>query len=302
LLRGRRNDEDDWSDRSDESKEFVDFLLQSPEQRPTAAQALMHPWLRGSSLLPAVDEPSIEANYKLLCYMLATLLIPVRLKKQDSYMLRLAFGHVDADSDGFLTIEEAQRVLSRSSSNASPGSVCDALQCMDVTDAGVVDLCATLCADLLTRECIAKDTGAQPPTGAELVVLLLKRFFDVFGAEATTGEIRARLESSGHDLASHCDLSYDTILEYLPDDVIDRQGLISGLLESQGEGTPLGGDCHLSGSRCQPGRLDSIGWLFSGMVRTCNSDAGSRRNGRSSGGDLLGGHCETLSRRCSNEY
>lgn len=39
-----------WNDISEEAKDFVSRLLErDPERRPTAKQALEHPWLRGTS-------------------------------------------------------------------------------------------------------------------------------------------------------------------------------------------------------------------------------------------------------------
>jgi len=76
------DDEDGWSDRSNLSRDFVMRLLRPSGERPTAAKALQHPWLK--SLLPIGgvhlrdgSDTSREARHKTLCYTLAVLLVPV---------------------------------------------------------------------------------------------------------------------------------------------------------------------------------------------------------------------------------
>ena len=50
-----------WANKSDEAKDFIERLLDmNPATRPTAAEALEHPWIRGNVLEMEADAAQHE--------------------------------------------------------------------------------------------------------------------------------------------------------------------------------------------------------------------------------------------------
>merc|ERR1719506_463315 len=150
-LGGKRNFDDVWAERSPESRDFVECLLQpEPGQRATAARALTHPWLKGlMTHVPATgsqcnimdDDAAREMSVKTLCYTLAVLLIPVLVPYRDFEQLRFAFADHDTDRDGFNSEKVVHRILLTRC--ALSEAVTPALAIMDIGKTGAVDLCAT---------------------------------------------------------------------------------------------------------------------------------------------------------------
>lgn len=244
-----QSDDDIWSERSHQSRDFVQRLLRPANERYTAARALQHPWLKGA-VIPIGLEASKgakEARHKTLCYMLAVLLVPVAVPFRDFEKLRNGFARCDRDEDGIISRAMGQRLLLGRCNLRE--AVDAALDIADVEKSGVLDLCACACADLIAREFFGAGPTSQPlagPFGAkDLAPRLLKRFFDTFGDRgqnlAMKASIRSKIRTAtARDVEQNAGVRYDDILEDLPeDDLIDSRQLAGHLCASGGRGTPL---------------------------------------------------------------
>lgn len=250
-------DEEGWSERSSLSRDFVQRLLRPDGERPTAAKALQHPWIKG--LLPiggvhlrADNDLAREARHKTLCYTLAVLLVPVMVPYRDFEQLRVAFNQSDSDHDGYISRGASQRLLL---TRCSLREAVDAA--VDIADVGkeeVVDLCAAAAADVIAREFFAAGPTGAPLAGplraTDLAPRMLKRFFEVFGdrkePRSSAQSIRSKLRTAtARDFEAFAGVRYDSIIACLPEDQpIDSQVLASELTVNAGEGTPLRG-CEL---------------------------------------------------------
>merc|ERR1719333_1275072 len=136
------------------SQDLVRRLLRNtPQDRPTAAQALQHPWLR------APAEVVKEASEKSICYLLAILMVPILVPHRDFEDLRFAFQNADSDGDGFATRAALTGVLQHRNTSAEVAAA--ALTVADVPKTDVLDLCGVSVADLIAREfCLREPGGA----------------------------------------------------------------------------------------------------------------------------------------------
>lgn len=265
LARRVRNsvDEDAWNDRSPMARDFVQRLLRPAGERPTAAKALQHPWMKGvvplsGSNLRADTDVARDLRHKTLCYSLAALLVPVIVPYRDFEQLRVAFQKADMDKDNFIPRATAQRLL-LSRCNLSE-AVTPALSIADVGKSDVLDLCAVACADLIVREFFAAGPTSSPLVGpfraTDLAPRMLKRFFEVFGdrrdgsqqATVRASNVKAKLRTAtARDVELHGNVRYDELLACLPEDQpIDFQLLTTQLSANAGRGTPLGTDGEMS--------------------------------------------------------
>lgn len=231
--------DDDWFERSRASKDFVQTLLQPASERPTAARALQHLWIR--SMTPSCPtEIMTDTPSKMVCYMLAVLLLPAMTPYGDFEKLNWGFTNCDTDGDGLAPIAAAHRLLQTRSMSRESASA--ALEIADVGSTGVVDLCGAAVADLIGREFM----GSGPIQAAECTQRLLSRIFQVYGEQrqtVTCAQIRARLRTATwREVERSCGVNYDEILScFLEGSPIDGQVMTSQLIHYGGMGTPLGG-------------------------------------------------------------
>lgn len=252
-------EDDGWNDRSDMARDFVQRLLRPASERPTAAKALNHPWLKaltsfGSPNSSADNNVARELRHKTLCYTLGVILLPVIVPYRDFEKLRHAFQQHDPDRDGYIPRAVAQSLLlSRCSLTEA---VIPALSIVDIDRVDVLDLCAIACADLIVREFFAAGPTGAPLVGpfraTDLAARMLKRFFDVFGdrrdgapqAFVSTSALRAKLRTAtAREVEFHANVRYDDLISCLPEDrPVDTQILTSQLTAAAGKGTPLSAD------------------------------------------------------------
>jgi len=287
-LLGRQEDEG-WSERSPMARDFVQRLLRPAGERPTAAKALFHPWLKGIMPLNTLNasqgntQEARELRYKTLCYTLAIILLPVVVPYRDFDQLRAAFQQMDPDRDGFIPRAVGQRLLlSRCNINEA---VMPALSIVDVGRTDTCDLASIAIADLIVREFFASGPTSSPlvgPFGAtDLAPRLLKRFFEVFGdkrngaavAAVQAGSIKSKLRTAtAKDIEVHANVRYDDLLSCLPEDrVIDSQLLTTQLSASAGRGTPLGMDQELSPIETKSAWGGGFSLDILGIFHTCSS-------------------------------
>mmetsp|Transcript_788 Transcript_788/g.2032 ORF Transcript_788/g.2032 Transcript_788/m.2032 type:complete len:569 (+) Transcript_788:68-1774(+) len=299
-----REQADAWDSRSDLSRDFVKRLLKSKaSDRPTAAAMLQHPWIQ--SCYPVdldlwhPDSASLpDLRSRLMCYLLAVLLLPVSAQYREVFQLRSAFAASDIDRDGLVPAAVARRLLR--DKGALPSDADAALDAVDVTRTGVVDLCALLAAWLIARSFCGIENGeprcCRP---ADLSQRLLRGFFRAFG-DAQRGVTDVASISRRHDavvareVEMHAGVRYDELIACLPDeDAFGAEALAAAISESQGRGTPLavgeGGD-HGEESELSWGDaigLERVQDLIKNVFQTCGFTATPR--GR------WDGHCEVVS-------
>lgn len=246
----RFSEEEGWDERSDSSRDFVRYLLRSAGDRPTAAQALHHPWLKGTLGIPrwqmgsAGADAMQEHQVKSLCYLVAVLLVPVAVPNRDFEELRSAFKAVDVDADGYATRAALANVLRGRGITAEAAAM--AIAIADVPRTDVLDLCGASVADLIAREFLAPGPGRHTPDGAaELAPKMLQRFFQAFSDRqqpaVTAAGVRARLRTStARSVELHAGVRYDEIIDCFPEDsTVDAPTLTAVLSGSGGQGTPL---------------------------------------------------------------
>jgi hypothetical protein len=289
LARRVRTLEDDgWAERSHMSRDFVQRLLRPAGERPTAAAALNHPWLKGLTPLSgpnwrADNDVARDLRHKTLCYTLGSILLPVIVPFRDFEQLRVAFQQSDTDRDGWVPRAVAQRLLlSRCNLNEA---IIPALNIVDVGKTDVFDLCATAIADLIVREFFAAGPTGQPLVGpfraTDLAPRMLKRFFEVFGdrsngapqASVSASSVKSKLRTAtARDVEMHAKVSYDELLSCLPEDrSIDGQALTTQLSASAGKGTPLCVEAELPPLQPESPWGNSFGLDVISIFQSCGS-------------------------------
>jgi len=253
TARSRSSNDEAWAERSAISRDFVQRLLRSADERPTAAKMLQHPWLKGLTPLSGVNwradnDTARDIRHKTLCYTLAVLLVPALVPFRDFEQLRIAFHQSDPDHDGFVPKKVGQRLLLTRCNLTK--AVDAAVSIVDVGRTDVLDLCAAACADLIAREFFAAGPTGSPLAGpfraTDLAPRMLKRFFEVFGDRrqpaVNAANVRSRLRTAtARDVELHANVRYDELLDCLPEDrAIDSQLLTTQLSSNAVRGTPLG--------------------------------------------------------------
>jgi len=239
-----------WKERSPEARDFVERLLQSTDERPTAAKMLQHPWLRSltsptvSSYKSDTDQVK-DVRHKYLCYSLAVLLIPCMTPQRDFEQLRAAFEQTDADRDGYISRYIAQRLLVKRSM-ASQDVAKASVLIVDIGKTDVIDLCGMACADLIAREFFIRNPGSASFRAVDLSPRMVKRFFEVYGDRTQAGTTTAGMASkmrttTAQGMQKYAGVSYEEILgSFASASAIDSQALVGTLCANEGLGTPLG--------------------------------------------------------------
>jgi len=237
-----REDKAAWSDRSPASRDFVLHLLRAdPSERPTAARALKHPWLRGAASRgthPQAKSAEEATPHRMLCFMISVLLMPEMMEFKTLHQLRMAFTEVDEDQDGLVSCERVQELLKE---RGIPHEVATAVvEIADVERSNVMDMCATAVAMQLAKEC-----GDTARKAADLSPRLLKRFFTAYGDPknlvVSLSQLRSKLcTATAREVEVRCGVDLEEVLTpFQENPVINSQTLVSELSSSDGRGTPL---------------------------------------------------------------
>lgn len=261
FLRGSLHD-DAWAERSSASRDFVQQLLQPAGDRPTAASMLQHPWLK-NIVIPRVGPGQVghgDIQQKMLCYMLAVLLVPAVVPYRDFCQLRREFKRIDDDYDGLLLRNTAEELFYGRSQEEIVGQrfqkaeIQTALEIADVRGTGVLDLCATACAAIFVRVLTTANKGkrrskddayeSELTSATDLVPLLLDSFFKAYGNQeyrtvdytSLSDQLRNNV---GRDMEMYAGIAYTDILLPFVDTCIDPQRLVPELVSHAGRGTPL---------------------------------------------------------------
>lgn len=298
--RARGQDDDSWNERSAMSRDFVQRLLRPAAERPTAAKALNHPWLKGLTPLSGVNwradnDVARELRHKTLCYTLAVILVPVVVPYRDFEQLRLAFQQADPDRDGFIPRAVGGRLLlSRSTVPEAGQAVYPALSIVDVGKTDVLDLCGAACADLIVREFFCSGPTNAPLIGpfraTDLAPKMLKRFFEVFGDRrngaaqnsVSASNVKSKVRTAtAREFENYAGVNYNELLACLPEDrSIDSQLLTTQLSASAGRGTPLasdGGDMSPLAVK-NPWGNSLFGLEIIRIFQSCGAGVGSKRD------------------------
>ena len=130
--------DDGWSIVSPLAKDFIKSLLVTdPKKRPTACEALKHPWLQKSgkccgkdSIMNTLDPNVVEALvafkeysdiHKLLCEVLSFTLLPHQIRG-----LREEFEKMNTDGSGEISLSSLKRVLLDNACSGSLGALKEA--------------------------------------------------------------------------------------------------------------------------------------------------------------------------------
>lgn len=281
-------EDDGWNDRSAISRDFVQRLLRPTGERPTAAKALHHPWLKGLQPLGGVNwradnDVAREIKHKTICYTLGVIMLPVIVPYRDFEQLRVAFHQTDADYDGFVPRAVGQRLL-LSRCNFKD-AVVPALNIVDVGKTDTLDLCGAACADLIVREFFAAGPTSAPLVGpfraTDLAPRMLKRFFEVFGdrhngvpqASVSVSNLKSKLRTAtARDVEMHANVRFEDLLGCLPDDrSIDSQLLTTQLSANAGRGTPLGTEGVMSPIKNEHPWGNTFGLDVISIFQSCGS-------------------------------
>lgn len=287
--RVQHGEEDGWNDRSQLSRDFVQRLLRPACDRPTAAKALHHPWLKGLTPLCGVNfradtDVARDLRHKTLCYTMGVVLLPVVVPFRDFERLRLTFQQNDPDHDGFVPRAVAQRILLGRCNLVD--AVIPALNIVDVGKTDTLDLCAIAVADLIVREFFGAGPTSQPLLGpfraTDLAPRLLRRLFEAFGdrrqgapqASLSLATIRSKIRTAtAKEVESYANVHYDELLACLPEDkTLDSQALTTQFSANAGKGTPLASSGELSPLKIEaPWSLggNTFGFDMTSIIQSC---------------------------------
>lgn len=305
LISQKRSTGDCWAERSVMSRNFVQQLLQQAGDRPTAARALQHPWMKGVVKLEALDcesasltttaaDAAKDVRRKLLCYMLAVLLVPSLVKQRDLNQFKTDFVQLDADRDGLVSRYLVHRLLKNHGATSEVATI--ALDIIDVRNTDTLDFCAAICANLVVQE-FGHEFGGKGHSGGrgrifgakDLVPRMIRRFFLSYGDAdqllATTAGIHAKLSTpTMRDMERHAGVHYREILSIFADDcTIDNQMLVAELSENAGHGTPLDNAADDNkqdhNSWTDAFKIEGFSEFVASMFHSCSIGENKRRRG-----------------------
>lgn len=189
-----------WQKVSKEAKDFVDQLLNvDPAKRPTAAQALQHPWIIRHNSIP--ETPSSKKDTGVVDAMTQFGDVPALRKaimsvaawclaSEDDAKVRKAFLEIDRNQDGKISNEELRQYL-KSKGHMEDSAVDNAFQALDVNCTHEIDYSEFLAAMFLSPMLVLHDKR-------------LLQIFSRFDTDSSGYITRANLqEAIGQNFAGH---------------------------------------------------------------------------------------------------
>ncbi|KAL3693103.1 hypothetical protein R1sor_006754 [Riccia sorocarpa] len=135
-----------WKTISAEAKDLIQkLLIRDPLKRPTAREALMHPWIQEDGVAPDVPlDPVVQTRLKKFSAMnklkkLAIRVIAESLSEEEISGLKELFKMVDTDNSNTITFEELRAALRRLGSVLQDAEIHELLNAADVDQNGVID-------------------------------------------------------------------------------------------------------------------------------------------------------------------
>ncbi|KAL2634710.1 hypothetical protein R1flu_006189 [Riccia fluitans] len=135
-----------WKSISAEAKDLIQkLLIRNPIKRPTAREALMHPWIQEDGVAPDVPiDPVVQSRMKTFSAMnklkkLAIRVIAESLSEEEIAGLKEMFKMVDTDGSNTITFEELRAALRRFGSVLQDDEIHELLNAADVDQNGVID-------------------------------------------------------------------------------------------------------------------------------------------------------------------
>ncbi|XP_039053724.1 calcium-dependent protein kinase 33-like [Hibiscus syriacus] len=136
---------DPWPSISESAKDLVrKMLTMDPKERPTAAQALDHPWLREGAASDKPIDSAVLTRLKQFRAMnqlkkLALKVIAENLSEEEIKGLKAMFTNIDTDNSGTITYEELKEGLARLGSKLNEAEVKQLMEAADVDGNGTID-------------------------------------------------------------------------------------------------------------------------------------------------------------------
>ncbi|BFI10458.1 calcium-dependent protein kinase [Marchantia polymorpha subsp. ruderalis] len=135
-----------WKSISLPAKDLIQkMLIRNPLKRPTAREALMHPWIQEDGVAPDVPmDPIVQCRLKKFSAMnklkkMAIRVIAENLSEEEIAGLKEIFKMVDTDNSSTITFEELKIALRRFGSVLKDSEIHDLLDAADVDQNGIID-------------------------------------------------------------------------------------------------------------------------------------------------------------------
>jgi len=169
--------------------------------------------------------------------------LPAVMQYRDLFQLRSGFASSDHDRDGFVSRALAHRLLKERGAASSDAAA--ALDAVDVTCTGVVDICTMSAAYVIANFFCSVEGEDRPRKPSDVVHRMITGFFRTFGDAqrmvASVPSITAKHATVVvKEVEMHAGVNYDEVFSVFPeDDTFDKEGLVEMIMESHGRGTPL---------------------------------------------------------------
>lgn len=256
-------------------------MKSNPAERPTAAQALHHPWMKRFAAKgnpfprinrsgPNPDDPKKREELvrdKLLICTMGCLLSAVAVQPQEFEECRQTFQAHDVDRDGWIARGEVGNSLRVY--GLPDEAIAKVLDVVDVYQSGVFHLCGFVVVGLFARH-FAQEVDRLPSLPA-FAQALQQRCFEAFddqrrpdATNVSAAGIQNRIRTNTmRQLEAYASIQYQTVLAVLPQErPLDAQTFVSCLAQTGGRGTPfaLAQAEDDSVTFCE-GDLDELPWM-----------------------------------------
>jgi len=206
----------DWDSISDEAKDLICLLLKlNPNERPTASQALEHPWFaRVLSHKDVIDLQKTDLGYRMKSFMgmnklkkVALSVIAQQLTEEEIGQMRKVFESIDTDGNGTISVEELHNALS-SLEDLPPieQEVVRMMQGIDLDNNLQLDY-ENFVAATMARNVFIRDENIRKAfeyfDKEKLGQITVQNLIDVFGSEQHAREVFGDVDLNGDGVISY---------------------------------------------------------------------------------------------------